>query len=160
MPHDRQSGNPSGRVAAVENGGAKVKKQIAAILILGLSLSGCMGTAGRKFEMIQVRELRKGQTTKQQVLAAFGEPNMTSLQPNGQEVLQYSYSKVKMSPLIWVPIIQIFFLFRKNKVDTGSLVVTLKNGMVSDCSSSVTTGKAGGLSMGMEGGVSESWVCR
>lgn len=70
-------------------------------VIVTLSLSGCTTvlTDGKKFDMSMASGIKKGVTTKNDILAMFGEPNSKS-QHEGEESWRYFYSESRADALI------------------------------------------------------------
>jgi hypothetical protein len=62
-------------------------------VVLLLTAAGCASmTIGKPIDKSAIANVHKGQTTKQEVLAAFGEPSTTATMPDGGELLAYSYT--------------------------------------------------------------------
>lgn len=77
------------------------------ILILILCLAGC-ATIGRKFDFDKVELIKKGQTTKQEILDTFGKPNSVSTDSDGRDTFLYIHMKAKAKPWSFIPIVWIF----------------------------------------------------
>ncbi len=61
-------------------------------LFLGLAvLVGCVSTKGKPIEETKVLEIKKGITTKDEVLEKFGPPDDIKFSPTGEEVFTYRY---------------------------------------------------------------------
>lgn len=114
------------------------KGMVCLVLSGALLLSGCFGaTYGRKFDTSRISEIKKGQTTKQEIIAMFGQAKQRMIRPDGKEALTYLYTegRMKTNPLIFVPIVNLFvLLFSKTKVESEArtLSIVLKDGVVDD----------------------------
>jgi len=63
---------------------------IAAALILA---AGC-ASHGRPITQAQIDQIEEGKTTKQELLASFGKPVVTSRNSDGTEIIGWAYAKV------------------------------------------------------------------
>jgi hypothetical protein len=117
-----------------------MKKYLAGVLVAILGASGCAtttrATAGRMFDDARISEIKKGRTTKQEVLAMFGEPHSKKLDTEGTEQITYFHSESKdtYDPRMFIPFIGFFFLNSKTDSRSKTLDVVLKSGVVSDFS--------------------------
>lgn len=116
-----------------------MKKTCAVLLSVGIgasSLAGCFSSQhGRRIDTARVSEIRKGQTTRQEIIRMFGAPQTTQRDASGAEALIYGYSsmKGKSSPLVFIPIIGLFFLTKgSGEVRATSLIVKIKDNVVQD----------------------------
>jgi len=75
---------------------------------MAVLLSGC-ATAGRPIDQSAVQSLRQGVTTYDEVRAQMGTPTMDTVSSDGRRGVSYIYTKVSPSPLLFVPIVGIFF---------------------------------------------------
>jgi len=70
-----------------------------AIICLGafsfLCLTGCVSTVGTRIKKSQVLEIRKDETTKDEVLEKFGAPDHIQYSPFGEEIFVYKYVESK-----------------------------------------------------------------
>lgn len=67
-----------------------------------LLLSGCITrnpemTSGSLIEPAKVTRIVKGTTTRAEIEALFGKPDMTSMLPDGRRVITYNYSSTRMN---------------------------------------------------------------
>lgn len=114
-----------------------MKKHLACILAITIGAGGCASvTQGRKFDESRIPEISKGRTTKQAIISMLGDPQSKNIDTNGNERLTYFYSetKAKMDPRMFIPIVGLFFLRTKAEGQSRTLLVTLKNSVVSDYS--------------------------
>jgi outer membrane protein assembly factor BamE (lipoprotein component of BamABCDE complex) len=100
-------------------------------------------TMGRRFDSTQVAQIRKGQTTRQEVVRMLGEPASKDT-TNKNERWSYSYTESKsgMNPLLFVPVVNLFvLLFGKSKATSKmhSLSLAFSKGVVSECVYSSST---------------------
>ncbi|MFG3451158.1 hypothetical protein [Stutzerimonas stutzeri] len=63
------------------------------VLIAAFTLSAC-ASHGRPITDEQVSAIREGVTTKQDLLASFGRPVVTSKSSDGTEIIGWGYAKV------------------------------------------------------------------
>ncbi len=75
--------------------------KLVSVTLCAIMIGGCTtGTVGgRKFDMSRASEIRKGVTTKKDVLAIFGEPNSRNRSSQG-ESWNYFYSESSASSLM------------------------------------------------------------
>ncbi|AIR71482.1 hypothetical protein [Dickeya fangzhongdai] len=66
-------------------------KKLFAIAVITFSLFGCV-SLGNNFDEARLVHVSKGQTTKQDVIALFGDPSTTSIDSDGNQILIWSYS--------------------------------------------------------------------
>jgi outer membrane protein assembly factor BamE (lipoprotein component of BamABCDE complex) len=122
--------------------GAPVRKIAALMLVMSL-LGGCATVeSGKSFDETRMSEIRKGKTTKQDIIAMFGSPGGTSTDDQGHDILTYQHSTTKgsMSPMAFVPLIGLFFMNTKEESETRTLTVTLKNDVVEKYNFSTNAG--------------------
>lgn len=98
-------------------------------------ISGCASTysSGRDFSFDDVRTIKTGSSTKDQVLAKLGPPESRQVLQNGRESWFYNYGKSTTNML--------FPLSRKS--ENKSLIVTFFNDVVKLCQISFTEQKSG-----------------
>lgn len=79
------------------------KTLLACLLATGIAfLSGCITrnpemTSGTLIESAKVAQIVKGKTTRTEIEAMFGKPDMTSLLPDGRRMISYSYSSSRFT---------------------------------------------------------------
>lgn len=64
---------------------------VVAAVVATVAVGGCVATAGREMDPADIRTIKAGVTTKDQIRAMFGEPQHRNIQPDGTEVWQYGY---------------------------------------------------------------------
>lgn len=104
-----------------------MKRFFAVLFCAGVLASGlvaCSSTMGRKFDTAHVSDIRKGVTTKQEVIRLFGSPTSTQRIADGRELLTYYYLKGKVKGI---------FSY-KTESESQTLQVTIRDGIVSDFS--------------------------
>lgn len=72
-----------------------------------LMLAGCAAT-GVNVTDDQVTQLKKGETTKAEVLAAFGQPTMQMRLGDGTSMLTYTYAEYRTRPATFIPFVGAF----------------------------------------------------
>lgn len=77
------------------------------ILVLVFCLWGC-ATIGRKFDINKVELIKKGETTKHEILDSFGNPTTISTDSDGRDTFLYLHMKAKAKPWSFLPIVWIF----------------------------------------------------
>lgn len=73
-------------------------------VLSGLYLSGCMAS-GVQVKPEQLSNFKKGETTKQQVISALGNPTARSVTADGSEMLIYNYAAYQARPASFIPLI-------------------------------------------------------
>lgn len=114
-----------------------MKKHLAGIMAFALLVSGCASVEyGKPIEKDSLSRVQKGRTTKQEVEAIYGKAQSTSLNMDGSELLSYSYgsTKAKTSPLMFIPIVGLFFMKTKGESQTQTLQFLVKENIVSNYS--------------------------
>lgn len=81
-------------------------KLIIAAIALAL-LIGC-ASSGVKVDPDKTKQIVEGQSTKADVIALFGNPNMVTMDTNGKETLMYSYAKTKAGIINFIPVAGVF----------------------------------------------------
>jgi outer membrane protein assembly factor BamE (lipoprotein component of BamABCDE complex) len=80
------------------------KSNIIAAALLGLAaapLGGCMSsTYGEKIEADNVSKIVKGKTTKSEVLAMFGQPMQTVINPTGGRTMMFVYYRSSIGGVV------------------------------------------------------------
>jgi len=82
-------------------------KKYLLILILFFYLSGC-ATVGRKFALDKIDLIKKGETSKQEILNIFGNPTSITTDSEGRDTFFYLYMKAKAKPTSFIPLVWIF----------------------------------------------------
>ena len=75
------------------------------VLIISLvCLIGC-ATVGSKIDVNKLDQIKKGHTTKNEVIQLLGNPYFVNLTSDGKQILMYQYVKVKNKPANFVPVV-------------------------------------------------------
>lgn len=90
------------------------------IAVMASLLSGCFSHTRGKPMGDLVSQIRKGSTTKAEVVRLLGAPLSTSSKPDGVETLTFTYSKMKSS------------LLSPIKMEHEQVSIAFKNGVVED----------------------------
>lgn len=118
------------------------KGLFAGIVIL---IAGCV-SSGTKVTQAQLTQLRVGETTESQVIAAFGEPNSVSVAPDGTKTDVYMHIAAHATAASYVPIVGIFASGAKGTAETAVLRFDRRGTLISTSStethSDVNTGLA------------------
>ncbi|MBC7907126.1 MAG: hypothetical protein H7Y60_10315 [Rhodospirillaceae bacterium] len=73
-----------------------------------LTVVACTSTTGTSISEERLAELKQRKATVQDVVTQFGPPSGSQLMPNGERVLMYVQSKVRMDPKAAIPIVGLF----------------------------------------------------
>ena len=114
-----------------------MKKHLAGLMTLALIVSGCASVeSGKPIPKDSLSRIKKGRTTKREIEAIYGKAQTASLNMDGSETLTYSYvsHSSKSSPMMFVPIVGIFFMKSKGKLESQTLQVLMKENVVSNYS--------------------------
>lgn len=93
--------------------------------LLVIGVGGCVGTVGGEKQITdpgKISQIQKGVSTKASIRAAFGDPEGTSFEANGDEIWTYSYVNTSVNPATYVPIVGVFA--GGTTVQSSGLVVT------------------------------------
>jgi len=71
-----------------------MNKKIIGCLMLAL-LTGCTASVGNNFDDAQLASIHHDLTTKQDLIALFGEPSSDTPFPQGQSILMWTWSQAK-----------------------------------------------------------------
>jgi len=64
-------------------------------ILLCLMLVGCTASVGNNFDDSKLAQIKTDQTTRQQLIALFGQPSTETPFPEGQSILMWTYSQAK-----------------------------------------------------------------
>lgn len=64
------------------------------VFVVALLLTACATTGGSPISQQQVEAIKQGQTTREDLLSAFGKPLVRSKNSDGTEILSWGYAKV------------------------------------------------------------------
>ncbi len=103
-------------------------------IVLALMLCGC-ASVGRKLDANQVDQIKKGETTKEQVAQLVGNPDQATKDSDGVTTWLYTYSRATAKASNFIPIVGAFA--GGFDTETQSVTVTFgTNGIVSNVISS------------------------
>ena len=112
----------------------KISMRSALLLMLpALLLAGC-ATSGRDFDSAKVSQIKKGETTEQQLVTMFGEPTQRAIDSEGMTHLTWQYMEARANGKNFIPVYGMFH----HETDTANktLMVTLKEGIVTNYTAS------------------------
>lgn len=122
------------------------------IAIAALALSAC-ASSGVRVTDDQLSQFQEGQTTKQEVIAALGQPTTTMRNADGTTMIMYTYAEARTRGSTFIPIVGAF----TGGVDTRSSNVVLtfdQQGVLQNTSSSSSQyGTATGITVDAGGPV-------
>ena len=107
-------------------------KQVAAV-ILALSIIGC-ASVGRKIDMAKVDQIKKGETTKDEVVKLLGSPDQVIKDGFGNLHYNYIHAYATSKPVNFVPVVGAFA--GGANVQSEMVMITLTNNVVSEIVSS------------------------
>jgi len=124
----------------------------AAILLLaGCATAGNDAIKGATLESVSAQLIR-GQTTKDQVRAKYGQPTSITLNDAGSEQWTYDYARMSATPANFIPIVSM--VANQTNVDKTTMVVLfdtsgiVKNFTVSQSQSQVRRGLSAAINSG------------
>jgi outer membrane protein assembly factor BamE (lipoprotein component of BamABCDE complex) len=123
------------------------------MLIAALSVASCAAT-GTQVKPEQLAQFERGKTTYQDVVAAIGKPNNTTITADGNRTAMYIYAESSMRAATFIPYIGPFV----GGMDTRSNMVMMmfdRQGVLQNYSASEG---ASGTGMGFASGVSATPV--
>ena len=82
-------------------------KKILCILTAVALLSGC-ASVGRKLDQSKVDQIKKGETTRDQVIQLIGSPDQITRTGDGVVVFQYMYVRASANGASYIPIVGAF----------------------------------------------------
>lgn len=109
-----------------------------------LTIVACTSTLGTNISEDRLAELKLKKATVQDVVAQFGPPNSSQLMPNGERVLVYIQSKVRMDPKAAIPLVGLFA--NDSGYSTASATLTFGSGGSLQSYSTQNTNYGGGTS--------------
>jgi len=123
------------------------QKSLILIVILMALLIGCV-TIGRKLEQANIEKIRKGETTREEVIKFLGSPDQMMRDANGNITMSYMYVRATAKPETFIPIVGAFIGGANFQNQTVIIVIDL-DGIVKDIiSSQGATESFQGLSIG------------
>ncbi len=133
-----------------------MKKTIYLVLILCLvvAISGC-ATYGRKVDQSNLEKIKKGETTREEVLQLIGSPDQIMKDGNGNITMQYMYVRVTVKPETLIPVVG-SFVGGTNTQNQMVMITIGPDGKVSDIFSSYGASESSqGLSTGSKADLKE-----
>jgi outer membrane protein assembly factor BamE (lipoprotein component of BamABCDE complex) len=113
-------------------------------LLFVIMLSGCMTIGNKQIEDEQVvKQIVPGKTTKQEVRALVGEPNMVEFADTGEETWQYILTKSQTRASSFIPYVGLFV--GGADMQTHTLTIRFRGEVVSKFGTGKTTGGAGSV---------------
>ena len=77
------------------------------LVFLGVCLAGCV-SSGRKIDQAAVGTIKKGETTRAQVINLLGSPEFITRTGSGDTVYLYNYTRATAKPATFIPYIGAF----------------------------------------------------
>ncbi len=74
--------------------GDDMKKRLLTLCALFI-LSGCAASSGKNFDESALTKIHNGVTTRQQLIALFGQPTSETPYPEGHTLMMWSYSQAR-----------------------------------------------------------------
>lgn len=105
-----------------------------AVVLAALFLSACAAT-GVKVTDDQLSQFHEGQTTKQEVIAALGQPTTTMRNADGTTMVMYTYSEARTRASTFIPIVGAFAGGVDSRASTAVLTFD-QNGVLKSTSTS------------------------
>lgn len=113
-----------------------MKKPLLAALVAAFLASGCM-SSGMDVKPDQVKSFQPGKTTRGEIEAALGRPNVVRTNSDGTLVLVYQHVDVRVRGETFIPFIG--GLVGGSDVRTNEVALTLDHNGIYQSSSSATT---------------------
>lgn len=129
-----------------------MKKFAAALAALVLTACASSGVRVTDEQMAQFHE---GQTTKQEVIAALGQPTMTTKNMDGTTTLMYSYFESRVRGSTFIPIVGAFAGGADSRSNSVVLTFDQQDVLKSTSSSSSQYGTAAGIAVDAGGPVTD-----
>lgn len=112
-----------------------------------LLLAGC-AASGVKVTDDQVASLKKGETTKADVLRTFGQPTMQMRLADNTSMVMYSHFEYAVRPATFIPIVGAFAGGADSRSNTMTLRFDASDKLMDTTSSSTAIGSANGVGAG------------
>ena len=114
-------------------------------LILCLLFIGCFSTGNKEImDISKTSQIQKGKTTKEEARILLGDPNHTTIMPNGEEIWVYSYTRATARPTAFIPVVGLFAGGADVKGKTISLIFDV-NGLLKSTSQGQMKGGGGSV---------------
>jgi outer membrane protein assembly factor BamE (lipoprotein component of BamABCDE complex) len=82
-------------------------KQLLSLALMASLLASC-ATVGRKLDQASVDKIKKGETTREEVIRLIGSPDQVTRLGNGDTTLTYMYVRATPKPESFIPIVGVF----------------------------------------------------
>ncbi|MEP3422879.1 MAG: hypothetical protein ABJN35_14155 [Erythrobacter sp.] len=125
---------------------------------IALSLAGCASTAGQNFDTARVSEMRIGQTTPQQTIAALGEPYSRNIAIDGSEQWMYFLAKGKsrITAKHFIPFVGPFMSGASEaELEQKTLNLSFANGVLASCKLTLRNSAGSGDGVSGAGAIAE-----
>jgi len=123
-----------------------IKAKLLVILVLAIGLNGCVYAHGnKKISDVDSRsQIKRGVSTKADVLSLMGKPAGTTESENGEETWNYVYSKTEVRFTQFIPYVN---MVAGGSDDENHYLTVLfdKNGVVKSISQGTSKGGGGGI---------------
>jgi outer membrane protein assembly factor BamE (lipoprotein component of BamABCDE complex) len=108
-------------------------------LIIALTIALTIGCAsvGEKFDMGKVDQIKKGETTQQEIVQMFGKPSTIVRNSNGETVLSYMYVHAQTKGTSFIPVAGAFMGGVRTQSQTLSVILG-PDGKVKDFNSAIS----------------------
>ncbi|MEW6304405.1 MAG: outer membrane protein assembly factor BamE [Verrucomicrobiota bacterium] len=115
--------------------------KLLAITMLALALAGC-ASVGRKLDTAKIDQIKKGETTREEIQKWFGSPDQITKDANGNTTYSYMYVRATAKPETYIPLVGAFA--GGANVQNQSLMVTFgDDGKVKDMISTYGSTESG-----------------
>ncbi|HEY9074751.1 MAG TPA: outer membrane protein assembly factor BamE [Desulfobaccales bacterium] len=115
------------------------------LLILCLFIVGCFSSGNKDImDYTKTSQIQQGKTTKEEARILLGDPNHTTIMPNGDEIWVYSYTRATARPTTFIPIVGLFAGGTDVKGKTISLIFDA-NGVLKTASQGQMKGGGGSV---------------
>lgn len=128
--------------------------KLATIGLFLILVTGC-ASVGRKLDESKIDQIKKGKTTRQEVLALVGSPDQMTHNGSGETTFTYLYARATATPATYIPIVGAFA--GGANVQHQMLMVTFgSDGFVKDFISSYGATESGtGMSTGSKANIND-----
>lgn len=75
---------------------------------VALLVAACGSSGGTKVDQNQVAQFQRGVTTYDQVVSAFGQPQVVSKTADGHTVIAYAYTQTQVRGATFIPVVGLF----------------------------------------------------
>ena len=101
------------------------------IFLCFLLITSCATTTGKRIDGTKIGEIKKGRTTRTEVISLFGNPENITNSADGTTVFTYSFASAGATPVSYIPVIGLFA--GGMNIENESLLITFdENNTVKD----------------------------